>query len=251
MSVPKESSEFELKIDHDNPVPLHVQAEQLLRRMIELPEYQKGNYLPKETDLARKLGINRNTLRSALSKLVYEGLLIRKKGVGTKVAENIVTTRLSNWHSFTHEMNQKGITLIDYNLECQWVKSGSEISEFFEISEETEILMLARLRGDEDGAFVYFESYFHPRIGLTGEEDFTKPLYDILENEYSIVPSISKEYINASSSSAITASRLNINTGDPLLTRKRLVSDPGNRPIEYNIGYYRADKFTYSIEIQR
>jgi len=35
------------------------------------------------------------------------------------------------------------------------------------------------------------------------------------------------------------------------LVRERFVSDPGNRPIEYNIGFYIAEKFTYSIDIKR
>jgi GntR family transcriptional regulator len=42
--------------------------------------------------MAKQLAISRTTLRQALNKLVYEGLLIRKKGVGTKVAEAAVSS---------------------------------------------------------------------------------------------------------------------------------------------------------------
>jgi GntR family transcriptional regulator len=38
---------------------------------------------------------------------------------------------------------------------------------------------------------------------------------------------------------------------DPILVRERFVYDPGDRPVEYNIGFYRADKFTYSIDIKK
>ena len=99
--------------------------------------------------------------------------------------------------------------------------------------------------------FRYFESYFHPRIGLTGKEDFARPLYDIIEQDYHVVPVLSREKIRAKSASAITAKRLKIRNGDPVLVRERFVFDPGNRPIEYNIGFYIAEKFTYSIDIKR
>ena len=71
-------------IDHSSVLPLHYQVEDLLRKLIEQPEYQNGKLLPNEVDIAKKLGISRNTVRQATNKLVYEKLLIRKKGVGTK-----------------------------------------------------------------------------------------------------------------------------------------------------------------------
>ena len=242
---------MELKIDHNSPVPLHYQVEELLRKLIELPEFKNGGFLPKEVEFAKRLGISRNTIRQATNKLEYEGLLVRKKGVGTKVSQNTVTTSLDSWHSFTQEMSEKGVVFINFVIETNWVKADAKIAAFMQTPEETELLCLVRLRGFEDGPFVYFESYFHPRIGLTGKEDFSRPLYDIIEHDYHVVPSISSERIRAKSASAITAKRLRIGRGDPVLVRERFVSDPGNRPIEYNIGFYIAEKFTYTIDIKR
>ncbi len=66
-------------IDHKNHVPLHIQAEELLRKIIKNPQYSKGKLLPNEVELAKQLAISRTTLRLAINKLVYEGLLVRKK----------------------------------------------------------------------------------------------------------------------------------------------------------------------------
>ncbi|MFI5160103.1 MAG: GntR family transcriptional regulator [Sphingobacteriales bacterium] len=74
-------------IDHKSPVPLHSQAEELLRQIIRDPEYKGGKILPNEVDLSKQLAISRTTLRQAINKLVFEGLLIRKKKTGTRVAE--------------------------------------------------------------------------------------------------------------------------------------------------------------------
>ena len=240
-----------IQIDHNSPIPMHVQVETLLRRMIEIPVYVAGEFLPREVDLAKQLGISRNTVRQATNKLEYEGLIVRKKGIGTKVAAKTMTTRLSSWHSFTHEMNERGIAFVNYKVEAIWAEASEKVADFFGVAYDTPVVRLSRLRGDTEGPFVYFESYFHPRTGITPDADFTRPLYELLENEYSTVVKISREQISARRASSITAKRLKINPGDTVLLRERFVSDPGDRPVEYNIGFYIAEKFTYSIEIHR
>jgi GntR family transcriptional regulator len=240
-----------LKIDHSSPLPLHAQVEQLLRELINDPKYQQGAFLPKEVDLAKLLGVSRNTIRQATNKLEYEGLLVRKKGVGTKVAEQTVSTQLDSWHSFTQEMTEQGIQLKNYEISCKYLPASANVAEFMGIQEGTEVVCLVRLRGNEEVPFVYFESYFHPRIGLTADEDFSIPLYDLLEKKYSTIANISRERLSARLASVITAERLKIKAGEPVLKRERRVFDPGNRPIEYNVGFYRADKFSYTIDIKR
>ncbi len=240
-----------LSITHKSNIPLHAQVEELLRKMIDLPEYKNGKLLPNEVDLAKQLGISRNTLRQATNKLVYEGLLVRKKGIGTKVADTSVNSRLRNWLSFSQEMKSKGIKIKNFELKTSWVKPEQKIIDFFGIKKDRELLKLERLRGRPEGPFVYFVSYFHPRVGLTGEEDFSQPLYDILEKKHSTIAKLSKEEISARAADKFLAKKLNINPGDPILARKRYVFDPGERPIEYNIGYYRADSFVYTVESRR
>lgn len=240
-----------LKIDHESPVPLHSQVEDLLRGLIKDPEYQNGKLLPNEVDIAKRLGIARNTVRQATNKLVYENLLVRKKGVGTKVARNNITTKLNKWSSFTHEMSDKGVPFITHTLKVSWGISDKQISEIFGIPNKTKVLKLERIRGLKSGPIVYFISYFHPRVGLTGKEDFSWPLYEMLEKEYHTVAAVSKEDINAIVATRELSMKLDIKEDSPVLFRRRIVCDPGGRPIEYNLGYYRADSFTYTIDIER
>ncbi|MCK3683610.1 GntR family transcriptional regulator [Maribellus sp. YY47] len=242
---------MKFEIDHSSKLPLHYQVEELLRQLIEHPDYQNGKFLPPEVELANMLGVSRNTIRQATNKLEYEGIIVRKKGYGTKVAENSLTTQLNSWHSFTQEMNEKGISFKNFLIKAEWVEAPEKVTSFFNVSENSNVLRITRLRGDANGPFVYFESYLHPRIGVSENEDFTQPLYELLETKYKTPVSISREKIKARIASKITADRLHIKKGEPVLIRERFVSDPGNRPVEYNIGFYVAEKFTYSIEIRR
>jgi len=242
---------MQLKIDHKSPVPLHIQAENLLRKLITDPQYQGGKFIPNEVELAKRLAISRTTLRQALNKLVYEGLLVRKKGVGTKVANVAVSSKSMNWMSFSQEMKARGIPIKNFELHLSWVFPEERVANFFEIKADKKVLKLERLRGGQDGPFVYFVSYFHPRVGLTGEEDFTRPLYEILEKDHLVVAQLSKEEISARAADKIIAGKLDTEVGGPVLFRKRFVFDQAERPIEYNVGYYRADSFIYTVESRR
>ena len=219
--------------------------------MIKDPSYQNGALLPNEVDLANELGISRTTLRQALNKLVYDGLLIRKKGVGTKVADATISSKSANWLSFSQEMKARGIPIRNFELHVSWAFPEEKVAAFFNIPANQKILKLERLRGRTEGPFVYFISYFHPRIGLTGEEDFKRPLYDILESDYGIVTELSKEEISAKAADKFIAAKLETEIGSPILFRKRYVYDHVNLPIEYNLGYYKADSFIYSVESRR
>jgi len=240
-----------MRIDHKSGTPLHLQVEHLVRELIEKPNYQKGELLPKEVDMANKLGISRNTVRQAISKLVIEGLLERKKGVGTKVATQNISTQLKNWMSFTHEMKKKGIEVVNYKIEVLKVLADENIAQALQIKEGTEVLKLDRIRGDETEPFVYFSSYLHPRIGLTGNEDFTRPLYEIIENDFSIIADLSRDTITAILADKQIASTLKLKENEAILHRSRIVFDPGKRPIEYGLCYYKANKFSYTIDIKR
>ena len=242
---------MDFSIDHSSALPLHAQVEQLLRNMILEEEYIEGKLLPNEIDLAKKLGISRNTLRQAMHKLMFEGLLVRKKGIGTRVASRSVNTRLTDWPSFTQEMNEKGIPFINYDIHVSKVPADENIANILSLKPGTSIVKLERLRGLKDGPMVQFVSYFHPRIGLTGKEDFTRPLNEMLENDFATIPALSREEISAQLAPKDIATRLEIKKGEPILKRVRKVYDPGDRIIEYNICYYRADKFTYLIDINR
>ena len=228
-----------------------MQAQELLRKLVEKQEYKNGKLLPNEIELAAELHISRNTLRQAINQLVYEGILVRKRGVGTKVAIKGITGGVQNWHSFSQEMKMLGIDIKNYALLVHFKKPTADIAQFFGISEDTPCVVMERLRGNPDHPFVMFISYFNPNLPITGDENFTIPLYEMLEQNYGIVVKTSKEEISARLAGSQLAEKLEIEATDPILIRKRFVFDVDDKPVEYNIGYYRADSFTYSLVATR
>ncbi len=239
------------RIDPDLTLPLHQQVEKIIRTLVEKPEYQSGLMFPKEVDIANELGIARNTVRTAIAKLVQEGILVRKKGVGTMVVRKKLLTRLDHWFSFTKEMEEKGRKIINYRLEVKLVKAPPELAEIFNIKPDTRVVEITRLRGDEEKPLLLSISWFHPRTKVQIEQDFTRPLYKVLEEENNVYVTLSREDISAIAATNDLAENLQIKPGDPILTRNRTVYSSDGQIVEYNQVFYRGDGISYSVEIGR
>lgn len=238
-------------IDPNSSKPLYLQAEDYLRQLISQEEYTSGKLLPDEVSLAKDLGISRNTLRQAINKLVFEGLLVRKRRFGTQVVKKDVLSSANNWMSFSQEMQALGIEIHNFELSFSYKKPTKQIAYFLGVDETSDLFVLERVRGKKDLPFVYFISYFNPILELSGNEAFNKPLYDIIEKDKGFRLKTSREEISSTLADSFIAKKLQIKIGEPILVRKRFVLDDKDTPIEYNIGYYRADSFTYAIECVR
>lgn len=78
-----------VQLDRESAVPLYVQIVEGVRRLIASGALDPGTRLPAARQLARELGINRNTANNAYDELVAEGLLERHVGQGTYVAREL------------------------------------------------------------------------------------------------------------------------------------------------------------------
>lgn len=243
-----------MKTDSRNPLPLHVQVENLLREMLRQPRYQDGELLPPETRMAAKLGVCRNTVRAAISRLVQEGLLERRAGHGTRCVRQPVRTSLENWPSFTREMQAKGIKVEVFSRLVEDAKPDERIVRLLRLSERERkggVIKLERVRGYGGIPSVKSVSWFHPRTLLGTEDDFTAPLYDLIAQRSGIVAEVSEEEVSAALAGQDLARTLRCGAEDPILLRTRLVSDADRKMIEYNENHYRADRFTYGLTIRR
>jgi GntR family transcriptional regulator len=86
---------------------------------------------------------------------------------------------------------------------------------------------------------------------MTGNEDFSRPLYDILSKEYAVYVKLSREEVSARAADEFLAKKLRVSIGTPILKRKRFVFADNGLPIELSIGYFRSDSFVYTLESER
>ena len=240
-----------LKLDHQSSIPLRAQVEQLLREMIHQPEYQKGAFLPDEVKLAAQLGVSRGTVRSGISKLVFEGMLERKAGVGTRVSDHRAESGIRAWRSFTREMAANGITVQNFRVDYRAVAASKEAAHALQLDSVVKLLRLERVRGWNDVPVLLNISWFHPRLGLKGDEDFSSPLYEVLEKATGVRPRRAREEFLATVADAHTAQLLEVAKGTPLLLRRHTVYDAGNRSFEFAEVRYVSSRFTLTMDMRQ
>lgn len=222
-----------------------------MRKLVLEKEYQEGGLLPDEVKLAAQLGVSRGTMRSAITKLVYEGILERKAGVGTRVCQNRVESGIRAWRSFTEEMAAKGITVKNYSLGYELVSASAEAARALQIAPETKLWRLDRVRGWNGKPVLQTISWFHPRLNLKGTEDFGATLYATLEQATGVRPHRVREQFAAISADTQRAQMLHVTAGTPLLLREHTVFDVGSRPFEFAEVRYVSSRFTLTMELRR
>ncbi len=240
-----------LTLDHQSPVPLHIQVEQLLRELARQPEFAEGALLPNEVSLAAQLGVSRGTIRSGISKLVFEGLLERKAGVGTRLSSRHLESGIRAWRSFTREMACKGITVENFQLNYRQSPAPADAALALQVPPGTALWKLDRVRGWNGKPVLQSTSWFHPRLGLKGNEDFTRPLYEVIETVTGVRPHHAQEAFLAIAADARTARLLEAPRGTPMLVRRHTVFDPGNRPFEFAEVRYVSSRFTLTLDMRR
>jgi len=82
-----------MDLDPGSRWPLSAQLAQLLRSEIRSGRLVVGDLLPSEHELAGEHGVSRETARRSLTMLADEGLITRRRGVGSIVADVVPGSR--------------------------------------------------------------------------------------------------------------------------------------------------------------
>jgi GntR family transcriptional regulator len=231
--------------------PLYLQVEQFLRGLIRLRRFANGELLPDEVTLAKELGVSLGTVRNSLSRLVNEGILERKAGVGTRVVRRPVESGIVAWRSFSREMLKRGIHVQSLFLKVSQSQATDASAAALRIKPGTPVLFLERVRGWDDTPMQHALTWFHPRLGLSGNENFHEPLYDLLKAVSGADAERAHEEFGAIAADQEMARRLLVKRGTPLLSRHQTTFDPGNKPIDYTEIRYRTDNFRLEMDLSR
>ncbi|WP_291255979.1 GntR family transcriptional regulator [Fusobacterium sp.] len=237
--------------------PLYKIVEEKIMVLLQEKPYSDGFYLPTELELMKRYNVSRHTIRKAMENLVIRHIVEREKGKGTrKILEekSVVKTKLNDWRSLTDEMSSKGYTFSYGSKKIDILDSTDELKRIFSLNGDEKIVSLQRV-GVDIVPIVSFVSYFNPILRLDNDKEFLegkfRKLYEYLEKSYEVKIVKSEEEITAKMPSKEIRKKLNLSKDTPILCRKRLVYDDKNRLIEYNIGYYNSEKFSYNVSLEK
>lgn len=239
----------QLRLDRSSPIPLYFQIAEDLKRQIEDGRLRPGNRLDNELELTKKLGVSRPTVRQAVQRLVEQGLVVRRRGVGTVVQPPRIlrSVALTSLYDDLRESHRHPETTV---LDVAETTADAEVAALLAISEGSAVLSVERLRS-ADGAPLAVMRNFLPAgllAGSPGESLNETGLYELLRGQ-GITPHAGEQVIGARRATAREARLLAAARGATVLTMRRTTFDPAGRPIEYGVHAYLADRYSFRMAL--
>jgi GntR family transcriptional regulator len=223
-----------------------------LRQGIDQGRFPPGTRLPSEPDLAAELGVSRATLREALRALEAEGLLRRRRGSGTYVAElPRVANSLDLNFGVTEAIRSAGMKAGIANGR-HWVEPASA-AEAARLGLEPgqDVMVVERVRTAEDKPVVLSKDIFPS--GLVGdrtrflEEMLIRSIYDVFERDLGIVIHHGVARFRPVQADHAVASRLGVPRGELLLYIWQVDYAEDGAAVLSSHEFHLADAFDFSV----
>jgi GntR family transcriptional regulator len=237
-------------IDRNSPVPLYYQIAENLKAAIEAESLRPGERLDNEVQLSEQLNVSRPTVRQAIQRLALEGLVVRRRGVGTVVVNRRIqrSLALSSLHEDLRAAGRDPLTTV---LSAESVPADQDIATNLGVPVGLTVLRIERLR-EADGRPLAIMRNYLPADLLQGVEVRTalarSGLYETLRNRgvhfYS-----AEEIIGARKATAEEAALLRVPRGSVVLTMSRVAIDRTGRVIEFGVHAYLADRYSFRVAL--
>jgi GntR family transcriptional regulator len=242
-------------VDESNPIPKYLQISTWLKELIQTGRYKGGQKLPSEVELSKMCGVNRNTLRQAVSELTAIGLLRKEKGTGTFVAAPAppeLRHKLERIESTTELMRDSGIAQDTKILEKRVEQANDEIAKALFLGSNNKVVVVRRVRAGDGTPYIYEESYLpYDLLKDILNMDLTGSMYKIISEHFNIVLARCKQTISAVNLDAEIAKILELPANAAGIFMQSLTFDENSIPVEVLYSYHRGDKYKLEIELGR
>jgi len=220
-------------------------------QVLELIEtLQVGDSIPAERALSHDLGVSRLTLRAALDELVREGLLTRRRGSGTFVAEPKVAKGMTIT-SFSDDMRLRGLTPGSRTLEFRTIPAGARLGRILHVSPSEPVLAIKRLRLADDEPMA-IELLHVPEAlfpGLTARDLEEGSFYDLMPRRYGIEIVGGTQTVEPTVTSEEESETLGVPLHSPALLFERITRSASGETVEFTSSIYRGDRYRLVSEL--
>ena len=237
----------------DSDIPLYSQLVSIVKRNITAGTLGPGELLPSEAELCKTFNVSRSTVRQAIGSLETEGLVVRKQGRGTFVAEPKMRRKTENVYSLTSEISSMGLTPSSTLVEFEVMEPTPDITRVLELStQDTAVYRFTRIR-NVDGEPLILETSFYPQYiypKLTRELLRTHSFYSLLY-EVGIAPASAVDSYEAVVLGREEAEMLGCKPGSCAFSVQRRTRTETGMIYEYTQSLIRADRVTLDIVLHK
>jgi GntR family transcriptional regulator len=251
--VPRSALAGLVTVDRTSPIPLYFQVAQALQRGIEEGKLPPGSRLDNELHLADHLGLSRPTMRKAMEYLVDQGLLIRRRGIGTIVVQPKVRRPLQ-LSSLFEDLQTAGKRPSTRVLSLEVVPAPADVAQALHLDEATPVHRIVRLRSAERRPIALMTNYLPADLPALGPEELTAAaleeagLYALFRSA-GIHLHAADQLVGARKAKSREAHLLDEPKGAALLTMQRVAYDDSGRVVEFGTHVYAGSRYTLSLSL--
>jgi len=233
------------------PVPLYHQVYLHLVDALARGDWQRGDRLPTERELAASFGCSLITVRRALDELAREGRLERTRGRGTFVTEPPIARNIMGPAGFADELRALGYRPSSVVVTARLEEATPVIADELGIPSRAPVYYLERIRG-ADGKPLLLEQVRLPADRLPGllEHDLghEASLWEILRDVYGCPVERYREMLSAILPNAREAELLGLRSRRPAVQFEGIAFTTGDVPIEHSRTVVSPERARYYVE---
>ncbi|WP_428956851.1 GntR family transcriptional regulator [Streptomyces sp. cg35] len=227
-------------------------AADVLRQRIVDGDYADGA-LPDERILGRSLGATRNVVREALNLLRDEGLVTRRRGIGTHVTARKCGHGLDRLVGLAEELTPYG-TVTNEVREARLVPHAPPaITERLGLADRCDAVYIERLRRLDGTPLSLDSTWLAPDIGrpLLDRRLTDRDLFALIEETSGTRLGSAEVTVHAVTAEPDTARLLEVADGAALFTIDRLTRLADGRPVDVESLRVRTDRFALRTVLPR
>src|SRR5580698_11205094 len=234
-----------------NGLPAYQRIQGSLRKRIEAGDLRTGDAVPSERDLAKIHSVSLMTARHALASLEREGVVERRRGIGTFVSAPKI--HFNKLMSYTEQMASRSMTAVSKVLFAKIIDDEQEANARLSLSPKSGVIKLERLRHAAGEPFALETCYLSAAqfSGLLSVPLQNTSLFSTLERDYGVELGYSDEEVDATVADQRTAELLSVPKREPLLRIRQVIYSTKGIVILYVLGLYRSDRHNLVIRRYR
>lgn len=236
---------------------LYSKVEEYIRTGINTGQWKPGDVLPKEIELCESFQVSRPTVRTAMSRLVQEGLVTRIRRKGTVVREwRTLESATVFIESFQREMASKGVDTVTEVLEFRCVEAVGEVRLKLALPEGGKAVKLTRLRYARDafaqGPVVLTTTYLNEALwpAIQGCDMEKRALHDVLR-ENGCERTVLEKEITLHALTEREARQLGEESGKSVIQINTVAWDKTGAIAEYCQSVYPAERNRFLLRIRK
>ena len=241
-------------INHGSATPKYIQLAEELEQQINKGIIKADERLYSENELCKKYDVSRITVRQAFRLLESKDLIYTVYGKGTFVKMPLLSQSLPEIVSFSKMLSLKGLEgstkIKSYHMNIKNEKAQKALR----LSEDDNLFNLNLLGCVENSPVALYQSFFSPALGermetLAREMSGLNVPFTTLDlyKKTDIKLSHVEQSISAENLDSKLSSLFGLPCGTALVVLQSVFYDESNTPVEYKIGRYRSDIYSFKM----